>query len=80
MLQEERDRYLNTKIDATMLVKDAPGVNFVSYLLKKVNGMNAMDPRVAEINALSQAYPGRNLSDDNKIEWLQKLEALGIIL
>jgi hypothetical protein len=80
MLQEERDRYLNAKIDATVTVREAGGVQFVGFLLSKVNGMNGMDPRVVEINALSQGYPGRNLTDDNKIEWLKRLEALGVVL
>ena len=80
MLESERDRLLNTKIDATTRVRDCDGVSFIGFLLRKVNGMGTFDPRVTEINALSQAYPGRNLTDDNKIDWLLKLEALGVIL
>jgi hypothetical protein len=80
MLEEEKNRYMNVKIDATTTVRDAGGVQFVSYLLNKVNGMNGMDPRVLEITALAGGYPGRNLTDENKINWLQKLEALGIEL
>ena len=80
MLQEEKDRLLNTKIDATVKARDAGGVQFIGFLLRKVNGMNGMDPRVVEINALSGSYPGKNLTEENKIFWLQKLEVLGIKL
>lgn len=80
MLQEETERYMNIKIDATTTVRDAGGVQFITYLLGKVNGMSAMDSRVVEINALAGGYPGTHLTDENKIQWLQKLEAIGIKL
>ena len=80
MLIEEENRLLNTKIDATTTARDADGVQFVKFLLNKVNGMSTFDKRVVEINALSASYPGRNLSPENKIEWLQKLEAIGVTL
>ena len=80
MTNEEKEKYLNIKIDSTTTVREAGAVSFVTWMLKKVDGASTFDKSVAEIRNLSFGYPGRTMSDETKIEWLQKLESIGIPL
>lgn len=78
MTQEERDAYLNIKLDATTTVRDALATQFIAWCLGKVNNLSAFNSSVNEITSLSLSYPGRTMDEDRKIDLLQKLEKLGV--
>jgi hypothetical protein len=76
---EEINSLLEIKIDENTSVKDASFVQFVGWALKKVNNLNALDPVVQEVLALSRSFPSRNMPDEKKIDILLKLKKLNVI-
>jgi hypothetical protein len=74
------EEYLELKIDANTTVKDAGGMQFISFLLKKIDGQNAFDSRVATISGLAHSFPSKTMPDEDKIRYLKMLEELNIDL
>jgi hypothetical protein len=66
------------KIDATTTAKDATAVQFIQWVLKKVNDSGINNTTTTELNMLSSGYPGRTMDDNQKIELLKKLTKAGI--
>ena len=80
MTTEERQKYLDLKLDANTTVGSAPASQFIQWCLNKVNGLNFFNADVAEITGLATGLPAKNMADDSKIALCQKLEKLGIKL
>jgi hypothetical protein len=74
------EEYLELKIDANTKVKDAGGMQFISFLLKKIDGQNAFDSRVTTISGLANSFPSKTMPDEDKIRYLKMLEELNIAL
>lgn len=76
---EDREKYLEVKLDSTLSIKDAGTASFIQWCLKKTNGLPAYSPAVAEVNSLSMGGLGsRKMDDDQKIVIMQKLEKAGV--
>ena len=67
-------------IDATTNVKDALGMQFVAWVLRVVDTVGISNSYTIELNYLSNGYPGRTMSDDQKLEILNKIVKAGISL
>lgn len=77
---EQRNALLDIKIDATITVREALATQLIGWALNKINNLNTYDAEVQSITNLAVMHPGRIMSDDTKIEILQKLQRLGVEL
>ena len=75
----ELNGLLDMKIDATITVREALATQFIAWALGKVNNLEAFNSDVQAIVALSTQYPGRLMSDEKKLEIMQKLVKLGVL-
>lgn len=74
---EEREAILNKDMGGQTL-RAMSAISFFQWSLAKIQGLPTYNPRVAEITALAtNFFPGRTLSDDQKIDIIQKLREAG---
>ena len=65
-------------IDSTTNAKDASAIQFVSWVLQKVNESKVNNSMTIELNMMAAGYPGRNMPESAKIELLNKMKTGGI--
>lgn len=77
---EEIGKYMGIRIDSSTTVGSSDAPSFIRYLLRLANGIRTFTPVASEIGMLASGYPGKRFSDEQKIEYLKKLERAGINL
>jgi hypothetical protein len=80
MSMESSKKFLDIKIDNLNTVGSADAPSFIRYLLKLSNGMSTYNSVSAEIGMLASGYPGKNMANEQKIDYLKKLERAGVNL
>jgi hypothetical protein len=65
-------------IDQAVNAKQAGGVQFVSWALNMITKSGISNPTTNELNYLAISYPGRIMTDDQKIEIIKKMQKAGI--
>lgn len=80
MIKEEIDVLLDIPIDQNgVTVRNSLATQFISWALKKIDGLKTYDSDVQAITALSSSFPGRLMADEKKIEIVLKLKKLGVL-
>ena len=69
---------LDKKINDTTTLRDASSIQFIQWLLKKVNESGISNSYTIELNMLASGYPGSIMSIEDKLDKLSKLEKAGI--
>lgn len=77
---DERNKYLQIKIDNSTTVESAGASQFIQWCLNKVNGLNFFNSDVAEITGLATGLPMKTMAIESKLELVKKLEKLGVEL
>jgi len=74
------EEVLQLKVDNNTTVIDATAVQFIQWVLRKVNDANltSNSSAVSELNMLASGYPGRVMPVENKIEIIEKMKRVGI--
>ena len=71
---------LDVNISNDLKVRDATGIQFYQWILKKLDGVTVSNQYVLELRMLSSAYPSRVIDDGIKLEILNKMVLAGINL
>jgi hypothetical protein len=79
MTKEERDRLLDIELGGGIKIRDASAIMFCQWAINKLNGMPAYDSKTVELAGLN-SYPGRTMTEEQKLEILQKLIDAGVKL
>jgi hypothetical protein len=74
-----REQILSYKIDATVTVREAGGVQFATWCLVKINNLAFFNQDVQKISALGKGYPGKTMEEDLKIDYVETLVRLGVV-
>jgi len=72
---------LETKIDSTITIRQANATLFLQWVLQKVNDAHLSNNNtVRELNGMANFYPGRLMTDDQKMVFIKKMQAAGIVI
>jgi len=74
---DERNQLLDTNWGG-ITFREMTRITFCQYVLGKLNGLKHFDYRVQELSAACQQALSRTMGEDEKLEKLEKLKALGV--
>ena len=59
-------------------LREMSGIEFYSWVLKKINGLQSKSPALNELALLASSFFGKNLPDEAKLDAIKKLQILGV--
>jgi hypothetical protein len=75
-----REQLLDMKV-GNMSFREMTAIGFNQYIMKKLSGLRTYNPRVQELTMVCNVVlPSRQLSEEIKLERLNKLKELGVEL
>jgi hypothetical protein len=74
------DIILDKEIAGGITLRSADAIQFLQWVIKKVNDSGLPPNKVAELTMLSTSYPGRYMADYDKMAIVNKMADVGISL
>lgn len=59
-------------------LRDMSGIQFYTWILKKIDGLQSKSPALSELAMLATGAVGKHLPDDAKLAIIKKLQSLEI--
>jgi len=69
---------LDTQISNDLTVRNASALQFMQWVMKRINTATSNSPSLTELTMLANRHPGSHMDDSYKLELIAKMKRAGI--